>query len=123
MTMENFEKKHARPLVFGLSTAAAVILGLSAFAAGDVSAQTPSGTSTSAATTPTATTTTTSGTTATSSPSASASKSATGVAGAPQTGSGVASNDSSTMPIVLGGLAAVGGGLALFGASMKKRNS
>lgn len=118
-------EKRRMPLMLLLSAVAAITLGFGAFfwGGGTASAQTPAGGSpTASATTstgsPTASPSATS-TTASASPSASASAAPS----APSTGSGVAStSNSSELPIVLGGLAAVAGGAALFGVSLKKRN-
>lgn len=129
--MRQLPRTSSWPVAFGLSAVAALILGFSALTAGSVLAQTPVGsTPTTTSTTPYATATTsgssaspTATTTSSISGKSVASPSPSATAKAPSTGSGVAADESSSAtPFVLGGLAVLAGGFALFGASIKKRN-
>lgn len=123
--MHQTKKRNAGPMLFGLSTIAALILALSMLAAGSASAQTPyaSPTATTAAASPTATTTTSTAASPTTTTSTSGQTAASPSAVAPNTGSGVAASSSpSTMPFVLGGFAVAAGSLALLGASLRKRS-
>lgn len=131
--------KRRMPLMLLLSAVAAITLGFGAFfyGGGSASAQTPAGGSPTASGTEGATPSASPSPSASASPSESPSASPTAATStsaasptanasapsAPSTGSGVAStSNSSELPIVLGGLAAIAGGAALFGVSLKKRN-